>query len=140
MVILRVHRFIKHLIFTAFLSVWNSMDIYLQRCRDDDEKVGRIRSNTGFDCNVYVVCNNEVVDSDSGSLTEFSCFNIGKAYQRSKGFACLEHSCEDVDSLRIEYFHIFYTASTPNSVLFAIDYCQRQNSSTLCSKDGIYKE
>ena len=98
MVILRVHRFIKHLIFTAFLSVWNSMDIYLQRCRDDDEKVGRIRTNTGFDCTVYVVCNNEVVDSDSGSLTGFSCFNIGKAYQRSKGFACLEHSCEDVDS------------------------------------------
>ena len=90
----------------------DSMEIYLHRCRDDDE-VGRIPTYEGFDYTIYVVCNGEVVDSDSGSLTDFSCFNIGRAYNRSRGFVCLELNSEDVDSLRNENFHIFCRTSTP---------------------------
>ena len=90
-----------------------SMDIYLHRCRDDDERVGRIPTYRGFDYTIYVVCNNKVVDSDSGSLTDFSCFNIGRAYDRSKGFVCLELSSEDIAHLTYENFHIFCHASTP---------------------------
>ena len=90
----------------------DSMEICLHRCRDDDE-VGRIPTYEGFDYTIYVVCNNKVVDSDSGSITDFSCFNIGRAYNRSRGFVCLELSSEDLDSLRNENFHIFCHASTP---------------------------
>ena len=90
----------------------DSMEICLHRCRDDDE-VGRIPTYEGFDYTIYVVCNNKVVDSDSGSLTDFSCFNIGRAYNRSRGFVCLELSSEDLDSLRNENFHIFCHTSTP---------------------------
>ena len=89
----------------------DSMEICLHR-RDDDE-VGRIPTYEGFDYTIYVVCNNKVVDSDSGSLTDFSCFNIGRAYNRSRGFVCLELSSEDIDSLRNENFHIFCHTSTP---------------------------
>ena len=89
----------------------DSMEICLHR-RDDDE-VGRIPTYEGFDYTIYVVCNNKVVDSDSGSLTDFSCFNIGRAYDRSRGFVCLDLSSEDLDSLRNENFHIFCHTSTP---------------------------
>lgn len=89
----------------------DSMEICLHRCRDDDE-VGWIPTYEGFDYTIYVVCN-KVVDSDSGSLTDFSCFNIGRAYNRSRGFVCLELSSEDLDSLRNENFHIFCHTSTP---------------------------
>lgn len=94
-------------------EIEESMDIYLHRCRDDDEKVGRIPTYSGLDYTIYVVCNNKVVDSNSGSLMDFSCFNIGRAYERSKGFVCLELSWEDIDSLRNKNFHIFCHASAP---------------------------
>ena len=90
-----------------------SMDIYLHRCRDDNEKVGRIRTYEGFDYTIHVVCNNKVVDSDCGFLMDFSSFNIGRGYERSKGFVCLELSSEDIYHLRNENFHIFCHASTP---------------------------
>ena len=90
----------------------DSMEIYLHRCRDDDE-VGRIPTYEGFDYTIYVVCNSKVVDSKSGSLTDFSCFNIGRAYDRSRGFVCLELSLADLDSLVNENFHIFCHTSTP---------------------------
>ena len=90
----------------------DSMEIYLHRCRDDDE-VGRIPTYKGFDYTIYVVCNSKVVESNSGSLTDFSCFNIGRAYDRSRGFVCLWLSSKDVNSLRYKDFHIFCHTSTP---------------------------
>ena len=90
-----------------------SMDIYLHNCRDDDKKVGRILTYRGLDYTVYVVCNSKVVNSNSGSLMDFSCFNIGRAYEGSKGFVCLDLSWKDIDSLRNKNFHIFCHASTP---------------------------
>ena len=90
----------------------DSMEICLHRCRDDDE-VGRIPTYEGFDYTIYVVWDNRVVESNSGSLTDFSCFNIGRTYNRSRGFVCLELNSDDVDFLRNDYFHIFcHTSAT----------------------------
>ena len=88
------------------------MVIYLHRYRDHDE-VGGIPTDRGFDYAIYVVCNNKVVDRDSGSLMDFSCFHIGRAYARSRGFVCLELDSDYIDHLRCENFHIFCLASRP---------------------------
>ena len=87
--------------------------IYLHRCRDygkEDELEGRIQTLEGFYYKIYVVCDNEIVRTNSGYFTDCSLFNIGWTYQRSKGFLCLEFDYEFVGFA--EDFHVFCTAST----------------------------
>ena len=90
--------------------------IYLHRCRDygkADEQEGRIQTLEGFYYKIYVVFDNEIVCTNSGYFTDYSLFNIGWAYQRSKGFLCLEFDYDYVDVIFAEdFFHVFCTAST----------------------------
>ena len=92
----------------------NIMEIYLHRCRDnnkEEEKEGRIQTFEGFDYNIYVVCNGKIVCSDEGSFTNYPLFNIGRAYQRSRGFVCHEFHYDDIVTLVDKNFHIFCKAS-----------------------------
>ena len=91
------------------------MDISLHRCRDNnkiEEDDGRIQTFEGFDYKIYVVCNSEIVCSDHGSFTNYPLFNIGRTYERSRGFVCHELDFDDMNPLVNENFHIFCKAGT----------------------------
>ena len=90
-----------------------NMKIYLHRCRDHnkkDEQEGRIQTLEGFYYKIYVVCCYEIFFTTSGYFTDCSLFNIGRTYQRSKGFLCLKFDYSVVGLA--EDFNVFCTAST----------------------------
>ena len=93
----------------------DEMNIYLHRCRDndkEDEMEGRIQTLGGFYYKIYIVCDNKKIVSKSGYFTDYSLFNIGRAYERSRGFLCLQLDFCSVYFLQGRNFHIFVTAAT----------------------------
>ena len=93
----------------------DKMKIYLHRCRDyrkEDEKEGRIQTLEGFYCKIYVACDDKIVCRNSGFFTDYSLFNIGWAYQRSKGFLCSHLDYDEVCFVEGQNFRVFCTAST----------------------------
>ena len=88
------------------------MMIYLHRCRDyykKDKKEGWIQTLEGFNYKIYVVCDDEIRFTNSGHFADYSLFNIGRAYQRSRGFLCYELGSGEVMYLGRD-FHIICRA------------------------------
>ena len=93
----------------------DEINIYLHRCRDydkEDEMEGRIQNLGGFYYKIYIVCGNRIVFSNSGSFTNCSLFNIGRAHERSRGFLCFRLDFGNADFLLGRNFHIFVTTNT----------------------------
>ena len=91
------------------------MDIGLHRCRDNnkiEEKDGRIQTFEGFNYKIYVVCKSKIACSAHGSFTNYPLLNIGRAYQRSRGFVRHEFGSDDMNPLVNDNFHIFCKAGT----------------------------
>ena len=91
----------------------DDINVYLHRCRDndkEDEKEGRIQTLGGFSYKIYVICDDIVILRNSGFFTDYSLFNIGRAYQRSKGFLCFKLDYEGLGFLEGCDIHIFCTA------------------------------
>lgn len=81
------------------------LDIYLHRCRCDDEE-GLIENCVGLDYNIYVLCNNVVVHNNPGSLEDYSCLSISQDCDKSRGFVCLNLESQKVNLIKYEDFHI----------------------------------
>ena len=93
----------------------SKIKIYLHRCRDndnEDEKVGWIQTLEGFYYKIYVACDGEIVCRNSGFFTDYSLFNIGWEYQRSKGFLCSDLDFDEISLVIDRNFRVFCTAST----------------------------
>lgn len=86
------------------------LDIYLHRCRCDDEE-GLIENCVGLDYNIYVVCNNVVVHNNPGSLEDYSCLSISQDCDKSRGFVCLNLESQKVNLIKYEDFRISCKAS-----------------------------